>query len=121
MTPLRVLLAEDLPVNQRRFTLQLQQLGCSVHLATTGWETLAAVASQSFDMLLIDSEMPEMAGWEAIPQICGHTPLVALVLSDLDESRCLAAGARSCLRKPIRQNDLARVIQAFRPDSQAAS
>ncbi len=121
MTSLRVLLAEDLPLNQRRFTLQLQKLGCSVHLATTGWEALAAVETQSFDVLLIDSEMPEMAGWEAIPQIAGQTPLVALVLNDQDESRCLAAGALSCLRKPLQQSDLDRVIQALGPGSQAAS
>lgn len=121
MTSVRVLLAEDLPLNQRRFTLLLQKLGCSVHLATTGWEALAAVETQSFDLLLIDSEMPEMAGWEAIPQICGQTPLVALVLNDQDELRCLAAGARSCLRKPLQQTDLTRVVQAFRAGSQAAS
>ena len=63
--PLRILLAEDNPVNQKLAIRLLEKRGHTVELATTGREAVAAVTSHIFDVILMDLQMPEMGGLEA--------------------------------------------------------
>lgn len=110
MSGLHVLLAEDLPASQRRISGHLLQLGCRVQLVTTGWEVLAAVSQCSPDWLVIDSQLPEMNGCEALERLEGGPPVVMLVLDEQEGQRCLRAGARACLLKPVVLEDLTRLL-----------
>ena len=107
---LRVLLAEDNVVNQRVATAILKKAGHQVTLANTGLEALAALDGASFNLVLMDMQMPEMGGAEAIAAIRdaerrhgGHLPIVALTAHALkgDRERCLDAGADGYVAKPF--------------------
>jgi two-component system sensor histidine kinase/response regulator len=108
--PLKILLAEDNAVNQRVATGLLQKAGHTVMVAENGREALAALDSMSFDLILMDMQMPEMGGAEAMGIIRerersagGHMPIVALTAHALkgDRERCLENGADGYVPKPI--------------------
>jgi CheY-like chemotaxis protein len=112
---LRLLLVEDNPVNQRLARRLLEKRGHSVRLAGNGREALAALASDRFDAILMDVQMPEMDGFEATAAIRaaerahgGHIPIVAMTAHAMsgDEERCLAAGMDAYLSKPIEPRHL---------------
>jgi CheY-like chemotaxis protein len=119
-----VLLAEDNPVNQELARVMLEDLGCQVTLATNGKQALDALSQASFDVVLMDCQMPEMDGFEAVrrlreasePRGSGSTPsqvpVVALTANALagDAARCLAAGFSDYLAKPFRQQQLADLL-----------
>ncbi|MCY2926473.1 MAG: response regulator [Planctomycetota bacterium] len=116
---LHVLLAEDNPVNQEVAVAMLQELGCTVSLAGNGREACAAVQRESFDLVFMDVQMPEMGGIEATTEIRrreesagGRTPIVAMTAhamkADLD--RCLQAGMDHWVTKPISGSKLAEVL-----------
>jgi CheY-like chemotaxis protein len=109
-TPLRVLVAEDNLVNQRLAVSLLEKAGHSTVLAANGVQAVAAFEREPFDVILMDMQMPEMSGTEAIAVIrererCEgrHTPVVAITAHALkgDKERCLAAGADGYVPKPI--------------------
>src|SRR5262249_54266785 len=99
---LRLLLAEDNPVNQRVAILTLRQMGHSVEVASNGREAVARFTASTFDLILMDVQMPEMSGLEATRAIrdleqargTGHIPIVALTAHAMkgDRERCVAAG-----------------------------
>ena len=114
-----VLLAEDNAVNQRVVTRILERLGCTVDLAATGREAVAAARSRTYDLVLMDQHMPDMDGIEATQEIrrseaAGvRTPIVALTASILqeDRERCLAAGMDDFLAKPVGSKDLRTLLE----------
>ncbi|MDZ7636975.1 MAG: response regulator, partial [Bryobacterales bacterium] len=107
---LRVLLAEDNPVNQRVAASILKKLGCVVTVAENGAEAVDAAAAQTFDLILLDYHMPVMDGLEAARILSARRgparkipPIFALTASVFDEHRrqCLEAGMDGILSKPI--------------------
>jgi ligand-binding sensor domain-containing protein/signal transduction histidine kinase/DNA-binding NarL/FixJ family response regulator/HPt (histidine-containing phosphotransfer) domain-containing protein len=114
--PLRILVAEDNSVNQRVALLLLEQLGYSADVAGNGYEVLAALHRQPYDVVLMDVQMPDMDGLEATRRIQAEWPeaqrprVVAMTASALvaDRNACLSAGMDGFLSKPI----LIRELQA---------
>jgi two-component system, sensor histidine kinase and response regulator len=122
--PLRVLLAEDHPVNQKVAVRMLEHLGHRVVVAPHGVAALAALEKESFDVVLMDLQMPEMDGFEALGAIRerdrergGHQPVIALTAHAMqgDRERCLGAGFDDYLAKPIRQADLQTALRPLEP------
>ena len=129
-TSLRVLLAEDHPVNQKVAVRMLEHLGHKVVVAPHGAAAVAAFDKESFDVVLMDLQMPEMDGFEALKAIRQRaktsgaaTPVIALTAHAMqgDRERCLAAGFDAYLAKPIRQADLLSVLDAFRKSEASPS
>ena len=119
---LRVLVAEDNPVNQRLATRLLEKRGHRVVVVANGLEALAEVDKESFDMILMDVQMPEMDGLEATAAIRQrekgtgiHRPVIALTAHAMkgDRERCLAAGMDGYLAKPIRPQELDEVLETY--------
>jgi two-component system, sensor histidine kinase and response regulator len=113
--PLRILVVEDNPVNQTLAARLLQKRGHSVELAGNGREALAALARNSFDLLLMDVQMPEMDGLEATQIIRSQEdparprlPIIALTAHAMvgDRERCLAAGMDGYVTKPVQMQSL---------------
>jgi two-component system, sensor histidine kinase len=110
--PLRILLAEDNPVNQLLATKLLEKHGHVVWLASNGKEAVDEMAAGSvFDLILMDVQMPEVSGYEATQQIREmergtprHIPIIAMTAFAMaeDRERCLAAGMDSYISKPIK-------------------
>jgi CheY-like chemotaxis protein len=106
-----VLLAEDNVVNQKLAARLLEKLGAEVVVAETGQAAIHLLCANSFDVVLMDCQMPEMDGYEASRRIragmAGHArsaiPIIALTAHALsgDRERCLAAGMNEYLTKPI--------------------
>jgi PAS domain S-box-containing protein len=119
---LRVLLAEDNPVNQRLATRLLEKRGHRVTITANGHEVVQALANQTFDLLLMDVQMPEMDGFEATAVIRerekhngAHIPIIALTAHAMkgDRERCLAAGMDGYLSKPIRPQELDEILEIY--------
>jgi signal transduction histidine kinase/CheY-like chemotaxis protein/streptogramin lyase len=116
---LRVLLAEDNPINQKLAVRILQNQGHWVKVANDGEEAVAASQSGEFDVILMDVQMPNMGGLEAAAVIRilergtgRHVPIVALTAHAIkgDRERCLEAGMDGYVSKPIQPNHLLAVI-----------
>ncbi len=121
---LRVLLAEDNPVNQRLARAMLERKGVTVEVANNGKEALEKRFSGEFDLVLMDVQMPEMGGLEATRKIREqekalgvHVPILALTANALagDRDMCLDAGMDEYLTKPIRPEALLAAIQRLVP------
>lgn len=108
---LHVLLAEDHAVNELLMRRVLAQLGCEVVVARNGREAVALWQAGGVDLVLMDVQMPEVSGLEAVRQIrereqegaLVHTPVVALTAHAMagDRERCLAAGMDGYVSKPV--------------------
>jgi two-component system, sensor histidine kinase and response regulator len=112
---LRILLAEDNAVNQLVALRLLEKCGHTVVVAANGKKALEALDKDSYDLILMDIQMPEMNGWEATRAIRererlsgGHIPIVAMTAHAMkgDEEKCLASGMDDYLTKPIRTAEL---------------
>ena len=121
---LRVLLAEDNPINRELAMTLLEKLGHTVVSAHNGRQALSAVAQQPLDLVLMDVQMPEMDGLEAATRIRElergtgrHLPIIALTANAMkgDREQCLAAGMDDHVTKPIRRPELLAAIERLLP------
>ncbi|MBZ5610578.1 MAG: response regulator [Acidobacteriia bacterium] len=119
---LHILLAEDNPVNQKVASALLAKEGHSVVLTATGREALEALKRETFDLILMDVQMPGMNGYEATrairaeeQQSGGHIPIVALTAHAMkgDREICLGAGMDDYIGKPINRGELEAVLQRW--------
>jgi signal transduction histidine kinase/CheY-like chemotaxis protein len=122
--PLRILLAEDNAVNQRLATRLLEKQGHTVAVAATGAEAVAALEHATFDLLLMDLQMPEMDGFEATARVRARekttgrrVPIVAMTAHAMkgDRERCLAAGMDGYVSKPVHAQELFETIANLAP------
>jgi len=128
--PRRILLAEDGIVNQKVAVSLLERRGHRVSVANNGREAVEALEHGSFDLVLMDVQMPEMDGFEATATIRereratgAHLPIVAMTAHAMkgDRERCLAAGMDEYLSKPIHADELYEMVErmAIEPDDAA--
>ncbi len=115
---LRILLAEDNPVNQQVATAMLLKRGHQVDVVGNGREAVEAVAGEGYDVILMDIQMPEMDGFEATEKIRalpqGRTlPIIALTAHALsgERERCLERGMSGYLAKPFKAHDLFAAVE----------
>ncbi|MEP1207664.1 MAG: GAF domain-containing protein [Rhizobiaceae bacterium] len=115
--PLRILLAEDNLVNQKLAIRLLEQMGYRTDLASNGVEALESVARQTYDVVLMDVQMPEMDGLEASRTINATYPdnrprIIAMTANAMqgDREMCLAAGMDDYIAKPIRVDRLTEAL-----------
>jgi len=120
----KILLAEDNPVNQVVALRLLEKRGHQVTVAANGREAVAAARQESFDLVLMDVQMPEMDGFEATATIRQaeaatgrHLPIFALTAHVMkgDAERCRIAGMDGYLAKPIRYPDLYALVDGCGP------
>lgn len=119
---LHILVAEDNAVNQRLVVRLLEKRGHRIEVASNGREALVALEKASFDIVLMDVQMPEMDGFETTTVIrereksqgC-HQPIIALTAHAMkgDREKCLAAGMDGYLTKPIRPEELDQVLEPY--------
>ena len=120
---LRLLLAEDNVVNQKVATHMLAALGIRPDVAANGLEVLEAVRRQTYDVILMDVQMPEMDGLEATRRVVAGQPdpakrpwIIALTANAVqgDRELCLAAGMDDYISKPIKKEQLAGALGRVR-------
>jgi signal transduction histidine kinase/CheY-like chemotaxis protein len=114
-----ILLTEDNLVNQRVACRILEKAGHTVVIANNGREALRILEEQTFDLILMDVQMPEMGGFEATAAIRGkerhlgvHTPIIAMTAHAMsgDRERCLDAGMDGYISKPIQPTELVDLV-----------
>jgi CheY-like chemotaxis protein len=120
--PLRILLAEDNPVNQKLALRLLERMGYRADVATNGLEAIGALEGADYDVVLMDVQMPELDGLEATRRIRRRWPgdegprIVAMTANAMDGDReaCLAAGMDDYISKPIAPDALQATLVAAR-------
>ena len=118
---IRILLAEDNPVNQKVAKIILRKLGCLVQVANNGEEAVAEVQRQRYDLVLMDCQMPVMDGYEAtrmirlLPNAEAEIPVIAMTANAMegDRERCLQAGMDDYLTKPIQPQALVVALRRW--------
>ena len=115
---LRILVAEDNVINQLILRDQLEELGCTVTLASDGLEALELWQEATFDLILTDVNMPRMNGYELAAQLRAMKvalPIIGATANAMrDEGeRCLSAGMDHCLIKPFTLHTLYNCLQHF--------
>jgi signal transduction histidine kinase/CheY-like chemotaxis protein len=127
---LDILLVEDNPVNQRLAARMLEKKGHSITVADNGLKALEVLENRTFDLVLMDVQMPVMDGYEATAAIrrreqgdSAHVPIIALTANAMagDRERCLAAGMDGYVSKPVSIESLLREIAAIQEKYQIAS
>lgn len=117
--PLNILVAEDVPFNQKFIVRLLESWDHNVTLAENGREVLELLPNHTFDIVLMDVEMPEMDGYEATRAIRKaesgtqmHIPIIALTAHAVteDRQRCLQAGMDEYISKPISSSKLSAIL-----------
>ena len=123
---LRILVAEDNPVNQGVATLILEKMGCRADFVDDGSKALEALEASEYDLVLMDVQMPEMDGFEATRQIRRRRlrapgspprplPVIAMTAHAMkgDREECLAAGMDDYLAKPFEPQELAAILERW--------
>ena len=119
----RILVVEDTPMNQQLAQWTLQKLGCTVDIAASGEIAIQKIRSDSYDLILMDLQMPGIDGIAAtyeirrieITEALKMTPIVAMTAHVLDQDRALAqaAGMQDFLIKPVSADEFQRVLSRF--------
>jgi CheY-like chemotaxis protein/HPt (histidine-containing phosphotransfer) domain-containing protein len=126
----RVLVVEDNVVNQKVASLMLRRLGCTVLMASDGEEALSILSRGDIDLVLMDCQMPVMNGFQATREIrllrdevLSSVPIVAMTANAMpgDRERCLEAGMNDYLSKPVQSKDLARMVERWTREAEAAA
>jgi len=120
---IRVLVAEDNPLNRKLAARQLQRFGLAADEVSNGAEAVRAMQRVPYDLVLMDCQMPGMDGFEATRRIRAaevhgrHTPIVAVTASALegDRERCLEAGMDDYVSKPVAESEYLRVFDRWLP------
>jgi len=118
---MRILLAEDNPVNQMMMQKMLNKLGYNADIASNGLEVLKFLEIQPYDLILMDIQMPEMDGFQATREIQkrwaseDRPKIIAITAYALegDQERCLAAGMDNYISKPLRLDKLRAVLEPY--------
>jgi CheY-like chemotaxis protein len=119
--PLRLLVADDNPVNQKVGLNVLKKMGYDADIAASGTQVLRALEQKTYDLVFLDVQMPELDGLETARQICQKWPgdkrprLVAMTGTALagDREKCLVAGMDDYITKPIRFDELQDVLKKW--------
>jgi PAS domain S-box-containing protein len=119
--PLRILLAEDNPANQKLATYLLQDRGHVVEIACDGHEAIALAERNRYDVILMDVQMPGMGGLEATTAIRrrensnSRVPIIAMTAHAMkgDREVCLAAGMDGYLSKPVHSQELIGLVESL--------
>lgn len=117
--PIKIILAEDSPVNQSLMRSMLKRIGRDADIASNGMEVLALLRKSSYDLILMDVNMPEMDGIEATEKIMANWPaekrpkIIALTgaVNPSDIEACKKAGMNDYLAKPIQSGALKDAIE----------
>jgi signal transduction histidine kinase/DNA-binding response OmpR family regulator len=125
---MRVLLAEDNPVNQQVAVAMLVKRGHEVHVSSNGREALHAVQERDYDVVLMDIQMPEMDGFEATHAIRAlpkgkDLPIIGLTAHALsgERERCLSHGMTDYLAKPFKAHELFALVEGTAEPKAAAA
>jgi CheY-like chemotaxis protein len=118
---LRVLVAEDNPVNQLLMTRVLKKMGYTAQIVADGKQAVEAASRDEYSVILMDCQMPELDGFEATAQIrqrenpAKRIPIIALTANAMkgDSERCFAAGMDDYLSKPVDLTLLAEALQRW--------
>lgn len=117
-----ILVAEDNPINSKIAELTLEKMGYTVQLAATGAEVLQQLERESFDLILMDCQMPDVDGYEATQRIRArrerpyyNIPIIAMTASSVkgDRELCLSVGMNDYISKPFKANELAAVLSKW--------
>lgn len=117
--PLQILVAEDNPVNQTLIMMVMKKLGFTPDLASNGVNALEALVSKSYDIILMDVQMPEMDGLETtrvIRQQSNHQPVIIAITANAmqeDKEACTEAGMDDYISKPIQLEKLVLVLEKW--------
>jgi len=120
---LKILVADDVPVNLIVVEKMLDSIGYQVETASTGREAVEAVKSKHYDLIFMDIQMPEMDGLEATRQIRklgmdkSSIPIVAITANtqDSDRDSCIEVGMNDFIAKPFVKKQLAALLERFFP------
>jgi len=126
---LRILVADDHDANRNLVTTVLGKRGHACVEAANGYQVLEALDRESFDVVLMDVQMPGMDGYQATAAIRkreeeqgGHVPIIALTAHAMsgDRERCLLAGMDAYLAKPLRPSELVQLVESVPPSSSSS-
>jgi CheY-like chemotaxis protein len=120
---LRILLAEDNPVNQKVAMHMLKRIGYQADIAINGAEVLAKLRVSPYDVVLMDLQMPKVDGMEATRRILAEFPptrrpqIIAMTANAMegDREECLRAGMNHYITKPVKIEQLAEVLSCCQP------
>lgn len=113
--PLRVLIAEDNLLNQKIISILIQRLGWSYSIVDNGRKAVDECKSNTYDVVLMDIDMPEMNGWDATIEIKKYNPDIPIIAltaysEEMFKERSFAVGMDYFLAKPYNQNEIKNTI-----------